>query len=118
MAKRTIRKTDPDTTTAPDRRTPAAEQNGKTAAKTGRSRRKADASAPIAAASDTPAAVTAVTAQPGFATIGEVADIHPSHDAIAERAYHIYLERGGQPGDPFEDWLTAERELRGRLVGV
>jgi Protein of unknown function (DUF2934) len=27
------------------------------------------------------------------------------------RAYEIYLQRGGQPGYELEDWLQAEREL-------
>jgi len=31
-----------------------------------------------------------------------------THDQIAERAYFLHLERGG---DPFENWLVAEREL-------
>jgi Protein of unknown function (DUF2934) len=35
----------------------------------------------------------------------------PTYDAIALRAYHIYLERGCMPGDPMQDWLQAEREL-------
>lgn len=35
----------------------------------------------------------------------------PMYDAIALRAYHIYLERGSTPGDPMQDWLQAEREL-------
>jgi len=34
-------------------------------------------------------------------------------DQIAERAYQIYLERGGTEGDPVSDWLQAEQELRG-----
>ena len=33
----------------------------------------------------------------------------PAHDAIAERAYYIALERDG--GDAFENWIQAEREL-------
>jgi Protein of unknown function (DUF2934) len=37
----------------------------------------------------------------------------PTNDEIALRAYHIYLERGSAPGDPMEDWLRAERELKG-----
>lgn len=37
----------------------------------------------------------------------------PTQDDIATRAYHIYLERGGTPGDPMQDWLQAERELLG-----
>lgn len=35
----------------------------------------------------------------------------PTHEEIALRAYEIYLERGGAPGDALEDWLRAEREL-------
>jgi hypothetical protein len=35
----------------------------------------------------------------------------PTHEQIALRAYHIFLERGSTPGDPMEDWLRAEREL-------
>jgi hypothetical protein len=30
---------------------------------------------------------------------------------IQLRAYEIYLERGGTPGNPLEDWVRAEREL-------
>jgi len=30
---------------------------------------------------------------------------------IRDRAYEIYLQRGGQPGYELEDWLQAEREL-------
>jgi hypothetical protein len=30
---------------------------------------------------------------------------------IRNRAYEIYLQRGGQPGYELEDWLQAEREL-------
>jgi Protein of unknown function (DUF2934) len=33
----------------------------------------------------------------------------PSHEQIAERAYHIYLEESG--GDELDHWLRAEREL-------
>jgi len=30
---------------------------------------------------------------------------------IRNRAYEIYLQRGGQPGYEVDDWLQAEREL-------
>jgi len=30
---------------------------------------------------------------------------------IRNRAYEIYLQRGGLPGYELEDWLLAEREL-------
>jgi hypothetical protein len=36
----------------------------------------------------------------------------PSHEQIARRAYEIFLARGGQPGNPEQDWQQAERELR------
>ena len=32
-------------------------------------------------------------------------------EEIRNRAYYIYLQRGGQPGYELEDWLQAEREL-------
>ncbi len=35
----------------------------------------------------------------------------PGHEDIALRAYHIFLERQGTPGNPFDDWARAEREL-------
>jgi Protein of unknown function (DUF2934) len=35
----------------------------------------------------------------------------PTREDIAFRAYHIYLERGGAPGDELQDWIRAEREL-------
>ena len=37
--------------------------------------------------------------------------IELSADPISERAYAIYLERGGADGSDLEDWLQAEREL-------
>jgi Protein of unknown function (DUF2934) len=32
-------------------------------------------------------------------------------DAIARRAYDIYVQRGGQNGQDVEDWLKAEKEI-------
>jgi len=37
--------------------------------------------------------------------------IRPTAEEIALRAYQIYLERGGAPGNALEDWTRAEREL-------
>ena len=143
MAKRNIRKTDPDIASTPDSREAATTApNGRAdAPKPSRSRRKADA--PVAAAVPQPepeADVTSLSAEAGieagsathatrdedqprtaaspFTTVAEVAAIELSHDQIAERAYHLYLARDRQPGDPFADWLTAERELRERFVGA
>jgi hypothetical protein len=38
----------------------------------------------------------------------------PTDEEIRLRAYHRYLERGGGHGMDFEDWLEAEKELRGK----
>lgn len=35
-------------------------------------------------------------------------------EEIRRRAYEIYLERRGTPGDEHQDWLLAEREIRAR----
>ena len=35
----------------------------------------------------------------------------PTHEEIALRAYHIYLQRNGTPGNPFDDWKQAEQQL-------
>jgi hypothetical protein len=35
----------------------------------------------------------------------------PIREEIELRAYQIYLERDGAPGEDVEDWLQAEREL-------
>lgn len=34
-------------------------------------------------------------------------------DQIRERAYQLYLERGGRNGSDADDWFRAESELRG-----
>ena len=42
---------------------------------------------------------------------GTSANHTPSREEIRLRAYEIYLERGGLPGNELDDWLQAEREL-------
>jgi len=32
-------------------------------------------------------------------------------EQIALRAYEIYLQRNGAPGDPMQDWVRAEQEI-------
>lgn len=34
-------------------------------------------------------------------------------DRIAQRAYELYLARGGTHGSDWDDWLAAEREILG-----
>ena len=36
----------------------------------------------------------------------------PNEDDIRVRAYHLYLERGAADGADFDDWVTAEKELK------
>jgi hypothetical protein len=40
----------------------------------------------------------------------------PETDAIAARAYELFLENGGAHGYDVEHWLRAERELTDRLL--
>ena len=35
----------------------------------------------------------------------------PNRDAIAHRAYELYVARGRVAGHELEDWMQAEREL-------
>jgi hypothetical protein len=35
----------------------------------------------------------------------------PTQEAIAKRAYELYLQRGSVAGYELEDWLAAEAEL-------
>ena len=35
---------------------------------------------------------------------------------VARRAYDLYLARGCKPGHDVEDWLQAERDLRGAVA--
>lgn len=39
-------------------------------------------------------------------------ECNPNPQEVARRAYELYLERGGDPGHDFDDWLRAERELK------
>ncbi len=35
----------------------------------------------------------------------------PTAERIEKRAYELYLERGGENGRDFDDWVIAEKEL-------
>lgn len=37
----------------------------------------------------------------------------PMRDAIRQRAYELYVQRGKTHGHAIDDWLKAEAELRG-----
>jgi hypothetical protein len=42
--------------------------------------------------------------------------VTPNTDAIAVRAYELFLENGSAHGYDVEHWLQAERELTARLL--
>lgn len=42
---------------------------------------------------------------------GELSLQSTREQEISNRAYEIYLRRGGDPGDEAQDWFQAEREL-------
>jgi len=52
----------------------------------------------------TPTKVSLVTPEAAIAAT-------PDPEAIAARAYFLYLERGGAHGNDWDDWLRAERDL-------
>jgi hypothetical protein len=43
-------------------------------------------------------------------------DVGPTEAQIRQRAYQIYLSRGGAPGNPEWDWQQAELEIRARMA--
>lgn len=55
-----------------------------------------------------------VRAKPIAAVFGRT---EPTKREIRERAYYIYLARGGVNGNPVSDWTQAERELRAAATG-
>jgi hypothetical protein len=44
---------------------------------------------------------------------GDTALVDIDHERLRQRAYERYLARGGEHGQDLDDWLAAERELRG-----
>ncbi|MBI4226678.1 MAG: DUF2934 domain-containing protein [Candidatus Omnitrophica bacterium] len=38
--------------------------------------------------------------------------LHPTQEAIAKRAYELYLQRGGAHGRDWDDWFQAEVQLK------
>jgi hypothetical protein len=50
----------------------------------------------------------APAAEAGHSTAAATLD----RDRVAQRAYELYLARGGGEGQELEDWLSAEREVK------
>ena len=46
-------------------------------------------------------------------SVGDTTVADADRDRIAARAYELYLARGGTDGLDMDDWLEAERQVRG-----
>lgn len=114
MAKRNSPKSESQDPNTPERRRRSATTGANGAAQTAPrapGRRKADVTAAASAFDG-----TALTqAEREIDAPSEAPEVPYEH--IAVRAYHLYLERGARAGGEFEDWITAERELRERAAG-
>ena len=80
--------------------------------------KKAPAKKTVAAKSATPAptakkapAKKVIAKKATVAPVAEVAAA-PAHEQISQRAYLIWANRGFRQGDPNQDWIQAERELK------
>jgi hypothetical protein len=45
--------------------------------------------------------------------VGDTTAASVDRERVAQRAYELYLSRGGSDGYDVDDWLSAERELGG-----
>ena len=84
----------------------ARKTTGTTAGTTATTRKKKAAAAAAGAGSSV---VTPAVEEPRKT----VQDVRLEEE-IRQRAYEIYLERNGSPGDQAQDWLIAEREVLAR----
>ena len=66
----------------------------------------------------TPIKVTPINVPPAKKPQATPVDLdNPSLDEeIRHRAYELFLERNGAPGDPTADWFIAEQEVRARYA--
>lgn len=79
----------------------------KTTKMTARSRTVKTPKAAVATAPEI-TGVKKATRKPAKASAGV-----PSTAAIQQRAYELFVERGSEHGHDVEDWVEAERQLRG-----
>ena len=110
-AKKTVRPTTSETpsTTPTRRRAPASGRRTGT--------RRAETPGDGAVASSVTAPQEPVDSAADMRIAGDIDSAPgrtPTPEEIAEAAYRRYLERGGQHGQDFDDWLEAERSLRNR----
>ncbi len=60
---------------------------------------------------DAASTTTQQTIEPANGANGDRFQNGGARDRIAQRAYELYLARGGTHGGDFDDWIAAEREL-------
>jgi len=53
------------------------------------------------------------SSEPSTRSVHDGVDDRDPRERIAMRAYELYLSRGASDGRDFDDWLAAEREVRG-----
>ena len=112
MAKKTVRPDTPAAPSSPNRRRAPA-----TGRRTSTRRDSTPEAAPLAAAAtaiDQPPPIDSAADMRIAGDMDSASGRTPSYEEIAEAAYRRYLERGGQDGRDFDDWLEAERSLRSR----
>jgi hypothetical protein len=107
MAKKNIRSEKPDSQASQ----PAIERRRTVRATT---RKPATSSAVPVTEPDGSPAVVRDTANEVHTDGNGSATALPTYEEIAEAAYHRYIQRGGQHGHDFDDWIDAERSLRSR----
>jgi hypothetical protein len=107
MAKKNLRSNNTPTST-----TPPAPERRRTVRATTRTRTTTPETS-VAEPDNSPAVVRA-TANDLQAQGDGITTQAPTFDQIAEAAYHRYLQRGGEDGHDFDDWIDAERSLRSR----
>jgi hypothetical protein len=54
--------------------------------------------------------------EPKSTTASEAQPATVTDDEIARRAYDLFLSRRGEHGHDVEDWVQAERELKGATL--
>jgi hypothetical protein len=81
-------------------------------ATTRKSSKSAMSAAPVDIASVTP--IEPVTMAHDNGNVSAESAYQPTFDDIAQAAYQRFLSRGGGDGRDFDDWIEAERELKGR----
>ncbi len=58
-----------------------------------------------------PKAKIAVGPKSSTGMVAMMPDTAPSQERIRVRAYELYQNRGGEPGQDEQDWLCAEQEI-------